>query len=138
MPTSDEDAQEQQSQGGTSPAEYALGGLGALLVLALFAFLAYQALAVREMGPELAVEVTEVEQAGAGYAVHVQVRNDGGTTAEAVHISGQLTRNGRQVGQASASISYVPPASRRAAVLVFSQDPRTGELTVGPDGYKVA
>ncbi|MGY1827671.1 MULTISPECIES: hypothetical protein [unclassified Blastococcus] len=137
MPESDEDAQD-QGAGGTSAAEYAAGGLGGVLVLLLIAFLGYQAVAVRESGPELAVEITAIEQAGPGYEVHVRVRNDGGTTAETVQLSGQLTRDGRQVEQASASVAYVPPESRREAVLVFSADPRDGELTVGPEGYKVA
>jgi uncharacterized protein (TIGR02588 family) len=135
MPESDDDDRGQESGGGTAGGEYALG---ALLVVLLVAFLGYQAVAVRESGPEPFVEVTEVEQAGAGFAVHVRVGNDGGTTAEAVHLSGELLRDGRQVDQASASISYVPPESRRDAVLVFSEDPRTGQLTVGPVGYKVA
>lgn len=137
MSESDEDAQDQGS-GGTSAAEYAMGGLGGLLVLLLIVFLTYQAVAVRETGPELGVEITAVEQAGTGYEVHVRVRNDGGATAETVQLSGQLTRDGRQVEEASATIGYVPPESRRDAVLVFSTDPRDGELTVGPEGYKVA
>ncbi|CCG02635.1 hypothetical protein [Blastococcus saxobsidens] len=137
MSGSDEDSQDQGS-GGTSAAEYAVGGLGGLLVLLLIAFLGYQALAVRESGPQLAVEVTAVEQVGAGYEVRLRVRNDGGTTAEAVQVSGQIVRDGRQVEQASATIAYVPPESRREAVLVFSADPRDGELTVGPEGYTVS
>ncbi|MGY1837583.1 hypothetical protein ACI79P_21070 [Blastococcus sp. SYSU DS0510] len=137
MSGSDEDAQD-QGAGGTSAGEYAMGGLGGLLVVLLIAFLGYQAVAVRESGPELAVGITAVEQAGSGYEVHLRVRNDGGTTAETVQLSGQLIRDGRQVEQASATIAYVPPESRREAVLVFSNDPRDGELTVGPEGYKVA
>ncbi|MGY1717668.1 hypothetical protein ACI8AG_01280 [Blastococcus sp. SYSU DS0552] len=66
------------------------------------------------------------------------MRNDGRTTAETVQLGGQLSRDGRQVEQASATIAYVPPESRREAVLVFSNDPRDGELTVGPEGYEVA
>ena len=137
MPGSDEDARDHES-GGTSVAEYAVGGLGGLLVLLLIAFLAYQAVAVRESGPDLSVEVIAVEPAGAGYEVRLQVTNDGGTTAEAVQVGGRLTRDGDQVEQASATLAYVPPESRRDVVLIFSSDPRDGDLTVGPEGYQVA
>ncbi|WP_116451844.1 hypothetical protein [Blastococcus litoris] len=137
MPPSDEDAQD-QAPGSTSAGEYALGGLGGLLVLLLIAFLGYQPVAVRESGPELAVEITGVEQVGAGYEVHLRVSNDGGTTAESVLLGGQLARDGQQVERASATIAYVPPESRRDAVLVFSTDPHDGDLTVGPEGYRVA
>jgi uncharacterized protein (TIGR02588 family) len=137
MPSTDAHSDDQRSED-TSAAEYVVGALGGLLVLLLIAFLAYQAVAVRESGPDLTVEVTAVEEVGAGYQVHLTVTNDGGTTAETVHLGGSLTRDGEQVGGASASVAYVPPESRRDAVLVFSTDPRDGELTVGVEGYRVA
>ncbi|MCZ2824477.1 MULTISPECIES: hypothetical protein [unclassified Modestobacter] len=137
MSDPDEDT-ESTEHGGTSAAEYAAGGLGGLLVLLLVAFLGYQALAVRDSGPDLAVEVTDVRLVGTGYEVRLEVTNDGGTTAEAVHLGGELARDGRQVEQASASISYVPPDSRREAVLVFTADPRDGDLAVGVEGYRPA
>jgi uncharacterized protein (TIGR02588 family) len=133
----DETTDQAQSEGGSSAGEYVLGGVGAVLVVALIAFLTYQAL-IRDSGPEISVEVTQVQAVDAGYAVRVQVHNDGGTTASGVVVSGQLTRQGRQVDQASTTVSYVPPDSMRTAALVFSEDPRNGQLTVGPDGYAVS
>ncbi|MCZ2857311.1 hypothetical protein [Blastococcus sp. VKM Ac-2987] len=137
MTGSDDDTQGQRAAT-TSAAEYVLGGLGGLLVLLLVAFLGYEAVAVREGGPDLAVEITAVEPAGAGYEVWLRVRNDGGTTAETVQLGGRLTRGGRLVEQASATVAYVPPESVRDAVLVFASDPRDGVLAVGPEGYRVA
>jgi uncharacterized protein (TIGR02588 family) len=137
MAEKDESTDQDGSDGGSSAGEYAVGALGGLLVMGLVAFLLYQAI-VRDSSPEVSVEVTRVEAAGAGYAVHIEVRNDGGTTAEGVMVSGQLTRQGRQVGQASTTVSYVPPDSMRTATLVFSEDPRDGRLTVGVQGYVVA
>ncbi|MDT0276138.1 TIGR02588 family protein [Blastococcus goldschmidtiae] len=136
MSSSDDEEQgEQQKKGGTTPGEYVVGAVGGLVVLALLAFLAYQTLAVRETGPELAVSVTAIEPALAGYAVHFEVVNNGGRTAEQVQLSGTLTREGRQVEQSTAAVAYLPPESRRDGVLVFSEDPREGDLTVGPSGY---
>lgn len=135
MSASDEGEHGQQQHGGTTPGEYVVGALGGLVVLALLAFLAYQALVVRETGPELAVTVTAVEPAPAGYAVHFEIVNDGGRTAEQVQLSGTLTRGGRQVEQSSAVVAYVPAESRRDGVLVFSEDPRDGDLDVHPSGY---
>jgi uncharacterized protein (TIGR02588 family) len=127
----------QHDEGRGSPAgEYAAGAVGALLVVALIVFLAYQAV-VRDALPEIAVEVTQVDVAPAGYAVRIEVTNEGGTTAEGVVISGRLTRDGRQVDQSSSTVPYIPPDSMRTVALVFSEDPRTGQLTVGSDGYTV-
>lgn len=136
MPPGDENADAERSAD-TSAAEYVAGALGGVLVLLLVAFLAYQAVAVRDTGPDLAVEITAVEEVGTSYQVHLAVTNDGGTTAEAVHLSGSVSRRGERVEEASASIAYVPPESRRDAVLVFSTDPRDGELAVGADGFRV-
>lgn len=138
MPETDEDRHHPPARGRTSAGEYAAGAVGGLLVLLLVAFLGYQAVAVRQTGVELSVEVTRIEAGGTGYEVHLRVHNTGGTTAEAVHLSGEVSRDGRQVARGSATISYVPPDSRRTAVLVFSADPREGDLAVGVAGYEAA
>ncbi len=78
-----------------------------------------------------------VEEAGAGWTVHFQAVNSGGHTAEAVQIEGAVLRDGRLVDRASSSITYLPPHSSRAGVLVFSTDPAGGELEVGPVGYRL-
>ncbi|MGY1709320.1 hypothetical protein ACI8AC_07385 [Geodermatophilus sp. SYSU D00758] len=123
--------------GSTSPGEYLVGALGGLLVLALVGFLTYQALGVRETGPELAVVVTRLDRSAAGWTVYYETVNTGGRTAEAVQIGGTLVRDGRPVEQASSSIAYLPPHSSRVGALVFSTDPGSGELRVGTRGYRV-
>ncbi len=117
--------------------EYLAGALGGLLVLALLAFLAYQALGARESPPELAVVITGVEEAGAGWTVYFEAVNSGGHTAEAVQIEGAVLRDGHPADQASSSIAYLPPHSSRAGALVFSTDPASGELEVSPVGYRL-
>jgi hypothetical protein len=52
----------------TSRPELVVGTLGGLLVLAAFAFLVYQAVAVRQSGPELHAGVSGID-AGAGQYV---------------------------------------------------------------------
>ncbi|TFV57733.1 TIGR02588 family protein [Geodermatophilus sp. DF01-2] len=122
---------------GTPPAEKLVGVLGALLVAALLGFLIHQAVAVRESGPRLSVAVTSIEEAGEGYAVHFTAVNDGGATAEAVQISGTLRRQGEVVDQAVSQLAYLPPDSRHRGALIFSEDPRRGDLVVGPAGYRL-
>ncbi|SEL98037.1 TIGR02588 family protein [Blastococcus sp. DSM 46786] len=119
----------------TTAGEYALGALGGLLVLVLLGFLVQQVVTGRGSAPELAVTVTAVEPRGDGWAVAFRVENSGGRTAEQLEVSGSLTRGGREVEQASATIAYVPPDSRRSGALLFSEDPRDGRLEVRPAGY---
>ena len=123
--------------GRTSPAEFALGTLGALVVLGLLAFLIYQAVATRNAAPRLVAEVTGIEQHGGSWTVTFRVDNRGGETAEQVQVAGTLTRDGREVQQVNAVLSLVLPHSENAGALVFSSDPRSGELEVSPTGYSL-
>ncbi|WP_158580001.1 TIGR02588 family protein [Geodermatophilus marinus] len=125
----------ERREGGTSPGEYVVGALGLVLVLGLLAFLLWDGLVEREGGPRLAVVVTGVSPAPTGFSVGYEVRNSGGETAEQVEVSGELTREGSVVDEATATVDYVAPGSRRQGALLFGEDPRDGELRVAVDGY---
>ena len=132
--------QDQKSQRSdrSHPLELALGGLGGLLVLAALVFLVHQAVAVRERPPLLHAEVVGLRTDQWDTDEHVvsfEVTNDGGLTAEGVRVVGELSRNGRIVEQVSSTIPYVPVESRRAGALVFSEDPRSGTLTIRAVAY---
>ena len=121
--------------GDSSPGEWALGVLGGLVTLSLLGFFAYQSLAVRQGDPRLVVEVTAVEQTPRGYVADLRVRNNGGGTAQGVHVVGTVTVGGRPASEASATIDYIPPNSSGEAALVFAVSPSTGNLDVRVAGY---
>lgn len=121
----------------SSKRERFIAVLGVILVVALLCFLAYQALAGAEGGPELTVEVGHIERAEDQFVVHVRIRNDGGKTAGSVSVAGALTDGGRTLEQATTTVSYVPPTSFRAAALVFTRDPREVKLSVRAAGYEL-
>lgn len=104
MSTTDEDRASASGGDGstTGRAELLVGALGGLLVLAALLFLGYQAVAVRDAGPELhaAVERVTTDRSGQ-HVVHFSVANDGGVTAEAVRVVGELRRDGELVEQVS-------------------------------------
>jgi uncharacterized protein (TIGR02588 family) len=109
--------QKPQQTSGSHPLELALGGLGGAR-RGVLVFLVYQAVGVRDRGPQLRAEAVVVESGQAGSEEHVvryEVRNDGGLTPEGVRVVGELTRNGRTVETVSSTIAYVPVESRRAA-----------------------
>lgn len=128
--------QDSETQGQhRSAAEWAVGVLGALLLIAVLGFLAYQSVAVRDGPPDLRSPVIQIDDRGASYVVIVRVHNSGGHTAEGVQISGELTRDGTTVEQASATARYVPPQSHREVELIFQTDPDTAALNVKAAGY---
>lgn len=125
------------SSGSSRPSgtEWAVGVLGGLAVLALLGFLAYQAVAVADEPAALRAQATAVERTPAGYVTTVRVRNVGGQTAQDVHLTGELTRDGTRVDSATATLPYVPARSEREATLVFGTDPATADLSVTATGF---
>lgn len=121
----------------SSKGERLVAVLGVILVVALLGFLAYQALAGAEGGPQLSVDVARIDRAGNQFVVHARIRNDGGMTARSVSVSGALTDGGRTLEQATTTVSYVPPTSFRDAALVFTRDPRDVKLSVRAAGYEL-
>lgn len=116
--------------------ELLLGSVGLLLTVALLAFFGYQALFVRDGGPDLRASVTSVQGTADGqYVVEYEVANHGGVTAESVTVVGELVRDGEQVEQVSSTVDYVPIKSSRSGGLVFSEDPGTGSLNVRATSY---
>lgn len=136
--TADEQAGSTEQEPPASPKwELLLAVLGGAVVLALLAFLAYQALAVSDTGPQLSAAVSKVERAGDHFVAHVRVDNDGNEAARDVNVSGELSANGKTLQEASTTISYLPPTSFRRAALLFTKDPRQVKLTVRVAGYEL-
>lgn len=119
------------------PVEMLVGSVGGLLVLALLVFFGYQAVTLEESGPRFETSVTGIEQQGGEYVVHFEVDNVGGATGESVQVVAEVTRGGKTVAQRTTTLAYVPPDSARSGGLVFTEDPRRGELTVSVGGYRL-
>jgi uncharacterized protein (TIGR02588 family) len=78
-----------------------------------------------------------VEHSADQSVVHDEVTNQGGVTAEGVHVLGTVTAGGRVVEEVSSTIGYVPARSTRRGALVFTVDPDTGQLEVRAASYTV-
>ncbi len=129
---------ERRDEGGTSPPlERLIGALGAILVIALVAFLAYQAAVLPDTGPRLSTTVARIERAGDQFVTHVRVANSGGETAEGVTVAGRLRTPNGEGEKVTTTISFIPAQSTRRAALVFGHDPRDGELDVRAAAYEL-
>ena len=121
----------------SSRAEVPFAIIGASLVAGVVAFLAYQAVAVPDTGPDLHVAVSRIERVDDRFVVHVRVGNDGDQTARGVAVAGSISSDGKTIQQANTTVSYVPPTSSRRAALVFTRDPREASLSVRVSGYEL-
>jgi uncharacterized protein (TIGR02588 family) len=85
--------------------------------------------------PRLAITIEQIDRTGSSFRVAFVIRNDGGSTAADVIVRGELQAGGaREEGEVS--FQYVPDGSERRGALLFSTDPRAGQLSVRPLGYR--
>lgn len=105
--------------------EWAMGGLGLVLVLATLAVIGAGALGSREPA-RLEARLVGVRPAGDVWLAEVEVRNLGDETAAGVEVEGRL---GDQTS--STTLDYVPAHGRERATLSFDADPQGAvELSV--------
>lgn len=94
-----------------------------LLVIALFAYLGYQAYAYVPSSPEIHVEFWPDPTEHQPNRYHVLVHNKGGDTAESVMVELELKEGGETVEKVELQMMFVPQESRREGWVNFSQKP---------------
>lgn len=87
-------------------------------------------------GPaEIAIVLGEPLASGGAYAVPVEIRNGGETTAEDVRVSVALIGGGPDE-TSEVTLPYVPYRSQRRAWVTFARDPAGGRLEARVRGYR--
>lgn len=97
--------------------EWALGGLSALIVAGLAAFLVYEGVTRTGSEPVLTLHIERLLEQDGGHSVIVTVRNEGHATAADVQIAGTMA------GDAlvrSVTLDYAPAQSEREITLTFA------------------
>ena len=123
------------SEQATPLLEWIVGGLGAVLVGGAVAFLVYHSLARDRTPPDVRVVVQRVVDLQNGYLVQFRAFNQGGSAAAELTIEGELTGADGSTELSEVVLDYLPPHSDREGGLVFSQDPRAGQLSLRAKGY---
>lgn len=121
----------------TSLLEWISAATGLLLLAFVFAVIIQDALRERSAQPPIIqVEARRITASGQGYLVEFKAINQGGSTAAAVEISGELTAAGRPPETAAATLDYVAAGARASGGLFFAHDPRQGVLALRAEGYQ--
>jgi len=115
--------------------EWLVAGLGVVLVGGAIAFLVYHSLARDRSPPDIRVVAGRVLDLGNSYLVRFRAFNDGRSAAAAVTIEGELTGPDGTTEVGEATLDYLPPRSDREGGLLFTMDPRAGDLRLRAKGY---
>jgi len=112
-----------------------LASLGMLFVLGSFTMLLRESFVAGRPVAEISIRVDEILPSAHGYLVSLKIENSGDATAAALGIEGVLKRGGTTIETSLLTVDYVAAGSERDAALLFSSDPRQGELMVRAKGY---
>jgi uncharacterized protein (TIGR02588 family) len=120
---------------GTSLLEWVVASAGALILIAMIAYLVFYGLTKPDGPPMIRFEAGPVDATGTGYVVQFTVRNEGHSTASALEISGRLMQGDSIAEESRATIDHVPEQSLRRGGLFFSRDPAPYQLVLRAEGY---
>jgi uncharacterized protein (TIGR02588 family) len=113
--------------------EWILGGISAIVVSGLIAFLAYKAWLGDNSPPRLVVSVDKIEQMGNGALVTISVTNNGDEAASAVVVVATTTED---EPQKNIELDYIAAHAVRRGAFVFD---RTGlsenDITLEISGF---
>lgn len=115
--------------------EWIVGALGAALVCGAIAFLVYHALARDRTPPDIRVVAERVLDLQHGYLVQFRAFNQGNSAAAEVGIEGELEGPDGDTEVSEVVLDYLAPHSESEGGLVFSRDPRAGQLSLRAKGH---
>lgn len=120
---------------GTSAVEWVVAALGALILVSMIGYMLFYGLTQQSGPPRIVLEAGAVTESAGGYLVEFTARNEGPSTAAALHIKGQLMDGAEILEEAEAQLDYVPEHSKREGGMFFDQDPREHTLVLSSEGY---
>jgi len=129
------DASDRTARQATPLLEWIVGGLGAVLVGGAIAFLVYHSVTRDQAPPDVRVVAERVLDLPNGYLVQFRASNQGDSAAAQLTIEGELAGPDGETEVSEAVLDYLPPRSDREGGLVFSRDPRAGQLSLRAKGY---
>ena len=117
--------------------EWAVFGVGLLLVLSTLGYLVYDGATAGGAPPDKEVRLGEPQRGGPGFLVPVTVVNRGGETAGGVTVEVVLEAAGSpEPERGEFTLAFLPRGGTREGWVAFRSDPRAGRLTARAHGYE--
>lgn len=115
--------------------EWLTGAVSSLLILAIIAWIGYEAVNGTDTPADLRVDLVSTEKTDAGWRVQFDLSNSGETTAAAVEVRGTVADRGRLIEEAAVTFDYVAAHSLARGALIFTQDPNSHDFTIRAVGF---
>lgn len=114
--------------------EWTVFGISVAIIAAVAGLLLHRHFTAGDRPVDIVLTVGPPVASRGGYSVPIDVRNDGDTSAEDVHIAVKL--GGAAGEEADLTIPFVPYRSSRRGWVMFLGDPGTARLDARVLGYR--
>lgn len=135
-PSTEKKQEGKRGQNETPPLEWAVAGVGLVLVVGALALMLYNAIWKEPSPPEITVRIISIVQVQNGFLAQFETTNEGGTTAEGVVVGAELKRGSEHVESSHTTVDYLPPNSKKRGGLFFTRDPRQFDFQARAFGYQ--
>jgi uncharacterized protein (TIGR02588 family) len=115
--------------------EWIVFAASGMLIAGVVGVLVYGAATGGNRPPSLSITRGTAENTAGGFALPLEVRNTGDTTAEDVQIEVTLTI-GSETERSEAELPFVPHRSHRRVWVTFKNEPARGRLDARVLGYR--
>ena len=116
--------------------EWIVFGVSLALVVGTLGYLLYDGATATEVPPSIQVRLGEQQRTPHNFIVPVSVTNDGGQTAEGVHVEVVLESAGGETERGEFVIAFLPRRATREGWVTFRSDPAGAKLTPRVLGYE--
>lgn len=124
-----------QAAGDTPWLEWVVGGFGALVFVVMVGALVSNGARTPDAPPSIETRIERTARVDNGYAVQIVAINQGDITAAQVKLGATLMLPSGETEEREITFDFLPPHSARRGGFLFTQDPRSGALTIEADGY---
>ncbi len=114
--------------------EWTVFGISLAIIATVAGLLLHEHFTSGDRPADLVIVVGQAEASEQGFAIPLDVRNNGDASAEDVHVS--VTLQIAPPETSDVTIPYVPYRSARRAWVMFSREPGTARLDARVIGYR--
>jgi uncharacterized protein (TIGR02588 family) len=129
---------DQEKESGRSPAEWITFSIASAIVTVVIGLIIYIWLVKKTDPPILSITREEsIRKASGQFYVPFTLKNQGGKTAESVHIIAKLELGNSIEESGEQEVDFLSSGEKQDGAFIFSQDPRKGKLTIRVVSYKL-
>lgn len=134
-PRSKRDEDKDEHSAANERIEWIVAAISAVIVLALFGFILFEAVTKTGDSPDIRFEIARGVAMTDGYALEVTVHNDGHVTVSGVEIEAEADLGGGETEVSTVTVDYLPAESGTDVGLAFSQEVDPERVTLRVLGY---